>query len=182
VQRPATAVEVDDFIAERLRGLLLERDPGITPEMVDAVLATKPRSPLDAEARLQALKEFLRLPEAPVLTAINKRIGNILRKAPIETPAVLASIFTDRTERDLHGALLAASATVTEAAAARRYGESLHGLIALAAPVDEFFEHTMVMAEEPALRANRLALLREVHRLLGGVADLSRLPGKDTGA
>jgi glycyl-tRNA synthetase beta chain len=177
VQRPAVAQEVEEFIAERLRGLFLERGEGTTPEMVDAVLATRPRSPLDAEARLQALKEFLELPEAGVLTAINKRIGNILRKAPADAPAVQVSIFTDGAERALHGALTELKSSVGAAAAARRYGESLRGLIALSAPVDDFFEHTMVMAEDPVLRANRLALLRDVHRLLGGVADLSRLPG-----
>jgi glycyl-tRNA synthetase beta chain len=177
VQRPAVAQEVEEFIAERLRGLFLERGEGTTPEMVDAVLATRPRSPLDAEARLQALKEFLELPEAGVLTAINTRIGNILRKAPADAPAVQVSIFTDGAERALHGALTELKSSVGAAAAARRYGESLRGLIALSAPVDDFFEHTMVMAEDPVLRANRLALLRDVHRLLGGVADLSRLPG-----
>jgi len=177
VQRPAVAQEVDEFIAERLRGLFLERDDGTSPEMVDAVLASRPRSPLDADARLQALKEFLVLPEAGVLTAINKRIGNILRKAPADVPAVRASAFTDEAERALHGALTALESSVGEATAAHRYGESLRGLIALRAPVDDFFEHTMVMAEDPVLRANRLALLREVHRLLGGVVDLSRLPG-----
>ncbi|MGA2342950.1 MAG: glycine--tRNA ligase subunit beta, partial [Steroidobacteraceae bacterium] len=177
VQRPVVAQEVDEFIAERLRGLFLERADGTTPEMVDAVLASRPRSPLDADARLQALKEFLKLPEAGVLTAINKRIGNILRKAPGEVPAVQASAFIDGAERALHGALTELERSVGEAAAARRYGESLRGLIALRAPVDDFFEHTMVMAEDPLLRANRLALLRDVHRLLGVVADLSRLPG-----
>jgi glycyl-tRNA synthetase beta chain len=177
VQRPAVALEVDEFIAERLRGLFLERADGTTPEMVDAVLASRPRSPLDAEARLQALKEFLVLPEAGVLTAINKRIGNILRKAPADLPGVQAAAFTESAERALHEALTALKSSVGDAAAARRYGDSLRGLIALRSPVDDFFEHTMVMAEDPVLRTNRLALLRDVHRLLGGVADLSRLPG-----
>ena len=82
VLRPGVGEEVYDFIAERLRGLLLERADGTSPEMLDAVLALRPHSPLDALQRLEALKTFLRLPEAPVLTAINKRIVNILRKAP----------------------------------------------------------------------------------------------------
>jgi glycyl-tRNA synthetase beta chain len=75
VQRVQAADEVYDFIAERLRGLLLEQT-GTTPEMLDAVLANRPRSPLDAVRRLTALKEFLLLPEAGVLAAINKRIAN----------------------------------------------------------------------------------------------------------
>ena len=82
MQRPAVVQEVGDFFADRLRGLLLERADGTSAEMIDAVLAGKPGSPLDADERLQALKDFLTLPDAPILAAINKRIGNILRKAP----------------------------------------------------------------------------------------------------
>jgi glycyl-tRNA synthetase beta chain len=182
VQRPATAAEVLEFIAERLRGVFLERGAGISAEMVDAVLAARPPSPLDAEARLLALKEFLELPAAQVLAAINKRITHLLRKAPVGGAGVDAALLTDAAERELHAAVGTLASTVDAAVAARRYTESLEGLIALAAPVDAFFEHTLVMAEDPALRANRLALLREVHRLLGGVADLSRLPGKEQAA
>jgi hypothetical protein len=85
VQRPGVAAEVNEFIIDRLRGLLLERADGTTAEMIDAVLAAGPRSPLDVETRLQALKVFLLLPDAAVLTAINKRIVNILRKTPTDT-------------------------------------------------------------------------------------------------
>jgi len=182
VQRPATAAEVSEFMAERLRGMLLERGAGTTSEMVDAILANRPRSPLDALARLDALKQFLQLPEAPVLSAINKRIANILRKAPADARSVEPAAFTEPAERDLHRALVELTDTVGVAAATGRYAESLRGLIALSAPLDAFFEHTMVMAEDPGLRANRLALLRDLHRLLGAVADLSRLPGKEAGA
>src|SRR6202035_3545450 len=72
VRRAAAADEVYDVIAERLRGRLLEQ-PGTTPEMLEAVLANRPRSPLDAVTRLAALKGFLLLPDAGVLAAINKR-------------------------------------------------------------------------------------------------------------
>jgi len=64
VHRPAVAAEVYDFVAERFRGLLLERADGTSGEMIDAVLASRPPSPLDADARLQALKEFLQLPDS----------------------------------------------------------------------------------------------------------------------
>jgi glycyl-tRNA synthetase beta chain len=178
VQRPGVAQEVYDYIAERLRGLLLERGDGTSPEMIDAVLAKRPQSPLDADARLQALKEFLRLPEALLLTAINKRIGNILRKAPLEAHAVVqASVLTEPAELRLHRVLEELQGTVGEIAARGQYGESLRALIALAAPVDAFFESIMVMDENPERRTQRLALLRDVQRLLGIVADLSRLPG-----
>ena len=178
VQRAGVADEVYDFIAERLRGLLLERADGTTAEMVDAVLAGRPHSPLDVEQRLQALQEFLRLPDAEVLTAINKRIVNILRKAPLAGGvAVQPSALTEDAELGLHRVLNELSGTVQQAIADRRYADALKSSAALRASVDEFFERIMVMDENPERRQNRLALLREVQALLGGVADLSRLPG-----
>jgi glycyl-tRNA synthetase beta chain len=180
VQRPATAREVLDFIAERLRGLLIERVPGVGTEMVDAVLANRPASPVDAESRLKALLEFSRLPDAGVLTAINKRIGNILRKAsPEPGTTVQAMLFseTDGAEALLHRTVGTLSATLGQAVEGRRYADTLRALIELRAPVDTFFERTLVMDENLERRANRLALLRDVQRLLGSVADLSRLPG-----
>ena len=177
VQRSGVIDEVYDFIVERLRGLLLEQ-PGTTIEMLDAVFANRPRSPLDAVTRLQALREFLLLPEAVILAAINKRIANILKKTSLPAgAAVNAAALTEDAERRLHRVLGEIRVPVTEAAAERRYAHSLKALVALRAPVDEFFERVMVMDEDAVRRNNRLALLRDVQLLLGGVADLSRLPG-----
>ncbi len=178
VQRTGTAGEVYDFIAERLRGLVLERADGTSVEMIDAVLANRPASPLDADSRLQALKEFLRLPGAGVLTAINKRIANILRKAPPDRDAeVRLDALAEPAEHALHRAVTELRGIVAESVAGRDYAGGLRSLSSLSAAVDDFFETVMVMDEDPARRRNRLALLRDVQRLLGGVADLSRLPG-----
>jgi glycyl-tRNA synthetase beta chain len=177
VQRAGTAHEVYDFIAERLRGILLEQ-PGTTSEMLDAVLANRPRSPLDAVMRLAALQEFLLLPDAVVLAAINKRIANILKKAPGGSDwAIDPQGLTEEAERGLHHALIALRDPVLEAIEHRRYAASLQALVALRAPVNEFFDRVMVMDEDTAKRNNRLALLRDAQILLSGVADLSRLPG-----
>jgi glycyl-tRNA synthetase beta chain len=177
VQRAGVIDEVYDFIAERLRGMLLE-ESGMTVEMLDAVLANRPGSPLDAVMRLHALKEFLLLPEAGVLAAINKRIANILKKASLGPDvAVDAAALTELAERQLHDALRAVRVPVEDAVAGRRYAQSLQSLVALRAPVDNFFERIMVMDEDIGRRNNRLALLRDVQLLLGGVADLKRLPG-----
>jgi glycyl-tRNA synthetase beta chain len=177
VQRAGVIDEAYDFIAERLRGLLLE-ESGTTVEMLDAVLANRPGSPLDAVMRLHALKEFLLLPEAGVLAAINKRIANILKKTSLATDvAVDAAALTELAERQLHDALREVRVPVEEAVAGRRYAQSLQSLVALRAPVDNFFERIMVMDEDVGRRNNRLALLRDVQLLLGGVADLKRLPG-----
>jgi glycyl-tRNA synthetase beta chain len=177
VQKSGVTDEVYDFIAERLRGLLLE-EPGTTTEMLDAVFANRPGSPLDAVTRLQALQEFLLLPEAAILAAINKRISNILKKTSLGPDvAVNADTLTEDAERQLHQVLCDLRVPVEDAAAQRRYAQSLKTLVALRAPVDDFFERIMVMDDNIERRNNRLALLRDVQRLLGGVADLSRLPG-----
>ncbi len=177
VQRPGVAAEVYDFITERLRGLLLER-PGTTAEMIDAVLAGRPASPVDAEARLLALQEFLLLPEAGVLTAANKRIGNILRKAaPGDGRAVQEGLLAEPAEIDLHRALNGVGGGVQAAIAQGRYADGLRALTGLGAAIDAFFDQIMVMDENLDRRRNRLALLQGVQSLLGGVADLSRLPG-----
>src|SRR5258708_10984741 len=105
VLRAGVIDEVYDFIAERLRGLLLE-EPGTTAEMLDAVLANRPRSPLDAVTRLAALKEFLLLPEAGILAAINKRIANILKKTSLGPEvAVNAGALSQGAERQRHQGL-----------------------------------------------------------------------------
>jgi glycyl-tRNA synthetase beta chain len=177
VQKTGVIDEVYDFIAERLRGMLLEQ-PGTTAEMLDAVFAKRPRSPLDAVTRLAALKEFLLLPEAGILAAINKRIANILKKTSLGVDmAVNAAALSEDAERQLHRVLGSLRMPVEEATAERRYAQSLKALVALRAPVDDFFERIMVMDDDIERRNNRLALLRDVQMLLGGVADLSRLPG-----
>jgi glycyl-tRNA synthetase beta chain len=177
VQRAGVAAEVYDFIIERLRGMLLE-PPGTTVEMLDAVLASRPSSPLDIVIRLAALKEFLLLPDASVLAAINKRIANILKKTQGGGAlAVDPDALTEDAERGLHLALTHLRSPVLDATKQRRYAESLQALVALRAPVNDFFDRVMVMDENLSRRNNRLALLRDVQALLGGVADLSRLPG-----
>ena len=177
VRKSGVVDEVYEFMIDRLRGLLLEQ-PGTTIEMLDAVFANRPRSPLDAVTRLKALQEFLLLPEAGVLAAINKRIANILKKTSLSPDAAVdAAALTEDAERQLHRVLGELRIPVAEAAAQRRYAQSLQALAALRAPVADFFERVMVMDEDIARRNNRLALLRDAQLLLGGVADLSRLPG-----
>ena len=177
VQRAGVAEEVYDFIAERLRGMLLE-EPGTTPEMLDAVLANRPRSPLDAVTRLAALKDFLLLPDAVVLAGINKRIANILKKTQVSRDWVVdQGALSEEAERGLYQALTQLRDPVLDSTRQQRYADSLQALVGLRAPVNEFFDRVMVMDENAAKRNNRLALLRDVQVLLGGVADLSRLPG-----
>jgi glycyl-tRNA synthetase beta chain len=178
--------EVYDFLMERLRAYYLER-PGagatagsraVTSEMFDAVLATRPASPLDFDARLKALSTFLELPEAGSLTAANKRIANILRKSAEAPPAeVDVARLRESAEVRLFDAMRALRDAVAEATARREYTGALGRLAQLRPAVDAFFDQVMVMDEDRGLRANRLGLLAQLQGLFSGVADLSRLPG-----
>jgi glycyl-tRNA synthetase beta chain len=174
------AREVYDYVIERLRAYYVEGDAAIavTTEMFDAVLATRPASPLDFDARLRALVEFLGLPEAQALAAANKRIANILRKAgePVGE-RVDAGRLVDPAEQILGEQVDAIARQVEPKFAARDYTGALKSLAVLRNAVDAFFDSVMVMADDPALRANRLALLKRMQGLFMRAADLSRLPG-----
>jgi glycyl-tRNA synthetase beta chain len=175
------AAEVYDYVLERLRAYYLERTAGastITTEMFDAVLATRPASPLDFDTRLAALSSFLTLPEAASLTAANKRVANILRKAGESAPSEIdQGALQVAGERQLFEAMRQRRDGVAAAAARKDYAGSLALLAQLRPAVDAFFDQVMVMDEDPKLRANRLALLARMRELFAGVADLSRLPG-----
>jgi glycyl-tRNA synthetase beta chain len=174
------ARDVYDYVIERLRAYYVEGGAGfdVTAEMFDAVLATRPASPLDFDARLRALVEFLRLPEALALAAANKRIANILRKAtePVGD-RVDDERLVDPAEQILGEQVEAIARQVEPKFAAREYTEALKSLAVLRNAVDAFFDSVMVMADDAALRANRLALLKRMQGLFMHVADLSRLPG-----
>ena len=175
-----TAREVYEYIFERLRAYYLDGDAGfvVTTEMFDAVLATRPASPLDFDLRLRALAAFLRLPDAQSLAAANKRIANILRKAPGPIgDAIDEGLLLDPAEQVLGEQLVAVARMVEPKFRARQYTEALQNLAVLRKAIDEFFDSVMVMAEDPALRANRLALLRRLQSLFMHAADLSKLPG-----
>ncbi len=172
------ADEIYDYMMERLRVWYLEGEGGVTTEMFDAVLDTRPVSPLDFDDRLRALASFLRLPDAAGLTAANKRIANILRKAGEQpSPRVDPGLLTDTDERQLATAVEELRQDVERLVTARRYAEALTRLASLRPAVDAFFDHVLVMADDVRVRANRLALLAALQRLFLHMANLSRLPG-----
>ncbi len=172
------AEDIYDYMMERLRAWYLERGGGVTTEMFDAVLDTRPSSPLDFDDRLRALSEFLALPDAAGLTAANKRIANILKKAGEQpSPRVDPGLLTDANERQLATEVESLRQDVERLVTARRYADALTRLASLRGPVDAFFENVMVMADDVRVRANRLALLAALQRLFLHIANLSRLPG-----
>ncbi|WP_448254850.1 glycine--tRNA ligase subunit beta [Ottowia oryzae] len=163
------------FIYDRVGGYL--REGGYSAQEADAVIAARPMWGEMPKA-LQAVRAFAELPEAPALSAANKRIGNILKKAEPDgalQAAVNATLLQEPAEQALYAALQQTVPQADAQFAAGDYTGSLKTLAALRAPVDAFFDGVMVNAEDPALKANRLALLQQLHEAMNRVADLSRL-------
>lgn len=172
--------EVFAYICERLRRYFLDRDSTLATETFDAVLARKPVSLVDFDRRLIAVQSFIKLDEAASLAAANKRIANILRKAgddsgEVRGSAVDENLLQEPAELALFSALTSASDTVQPLLVEHRYTETLRALASLREPIDVFFDDVMVMADDAALKNNRLALLGNLRALFLDVADISRL-------
>jgi len=165
-----------DFITERMRAYYLDRKTGLTPEMFAAVMARRPVSLLDFDERLKAVAAFVKLEPASSLAAANKRIGNILRQAGVDSGASLdQSLITEPAETALFESVVKAQQAVAPMLESRDYTNVLTTLADLRDPVDGFFDDVMVMTDDEALRNNRLALLAELRAMFLNVADVSRL-------
>src|SRR5574344_1023175 len=164
IQDPSSALL--GFFYDRLAVSL--REQGYSAQEVDAVVAQ----------RLAAVRAFAALPEAPALAAANKRVGNILKKADSAVaPQVDAALLQEAAEKDLYAALQTIAAQAQQQLQAGDTTAHLQTLAALRAPVDAFFEHVMVNADDVALKNNRLGLLASLHQSMNQVADLARLAG-----
>lgn len=165
--------ELMSFFSDRLRVML--RDMGYSAQEVDAVLALRPTHLADLPKRLAAVRAFMGLPEAASLTAANKRIGNILKKAGDEEIGdVSEADLAEDAEKALYAELVRVEPEATADFEAGRYEEMLRRLAVLKAPVDAFFESVMVNAEDPKLRRNRHALLKRLYGAMNRVAELAR--------
>lgn len=172
ITNPSSALM--DFFYDRLSGSL--REQGHSAQAVDAVLALRPARLSDVARRLEAVREFAKLPEAPALAAANKRVGNILKKADVEVhPHVDAALLRESAEIALAEALAQIAPLANAAFDKGNYTASLQALAGLRVPVDAFFDGVMVNAPEPELKANRLGLLKQLHGAMNRVADLGRL-------
>ena len=164
------------YMMDRLRGYFLERDPNLQVETFEAVLDRTPETLLDFDRRLAAVQTFTHLEQAASLAAANKRIANILRKADAPTDVRISKkLFEEDAEIALHNAMLASKEVVLPLLEVRSYAEVLNELASLRDHVDRFFDDVMVMADDDAVRNNRLALLGKLRALFLNVADISRL-------
>ncbi|MCL2875992.1 MAG: glycine--tRNA ligase subunit beta [Betaproteobacteria bacterium] len=168
--------KLKEFIFDRLAVNL--REQGYTAREVDSVLCLTPQLLSDIPKRLKAVRDFLSLPQADVLAAANKRVGNILKKAAEDTDAQLdPALLQEPAEIALSEALKRLVPQADAEFIQGDYSRSLQTLAALRDLIDEFFDKVLVNAENSALRANRLILLDRLHNAMNKVADLSRLSG-----
>ncbi len=168
--------ELYDFVIDRLRGYYADR--GVPATHFNAVAELRPASLYDFDRRIDAIGTFAQLPEAEALAAANKRIRNILRKAEGDIPGTIdPALLREPAESELAEAVAAAIDDTGAALAQKDYVSVLGRLARLRPQVDAFFDGVMVNAEDPALRGNRLALLRTLGDRLGSVAAIEHLSG-----
>jgi len=168
---PAVVDEVALFVYERYFHQLASVFDAKT---VDAVIADRP--PLhETVQRVQAVREFVQLPEAPALAAANKRVVNILKKSDGAAASVDSALLAEPAERALASALGDVGLRADDAYRRGEYARSLRLLAGLKPAVDAFFDTVMVNVDSPVVRANRLALLAALRSTMNRVADLSRL-------
>lgn len=171
---PSLLLEVRDFVVERLRHYY--REQGYGAELISAALGSEWDTLPDLDRRLRAIGGFMGREEAASLAAANKRIGNILKKADETVSGKIdAVMFELDEERALFEEIELLDREIEPLLQQRDYGASLVALSRLKAPVDAYFDAVMVMAEDPVLRANRLAVLARLKALFDRIADLSVL-------
>jgi len=163
-----------DFVYERLRSYL--RDLGHSANNISAVLDARPDTIADLPSRLEAVQAFDSLPESAALAAANKRIVNILRKSGGEAAAAVdRGLLADGAEHDLFMAFQKLEPQVRADYEKHDFAAALRALATAKPAVDRYFDDVMVMVDDPAIRANRLALLRGVAATMNRVADISKL-------
>ena len=166
--------DIYDFIISRLRAYYAGL--GISAEQFEAVRVCRPVSPLDFHARIAAVRAFAKMPEAEALSAANKRIQNILKKAKTTLPdAVQVAYLTERAEKLLYEQWQHLQQQVSEQLQQGDYTAAIRLMASLKDAVDLFFDEVMVMAEDEKVRQNRLSLLNAIHQMFSQVADISRL-------
>ncbi|WPC74142.1 glycine--tRNA ligase subunit beta [Vibrio porteresiae] len=166
--------DVLEFMLGRFRAWY--QDEGFSVDIIQAVLARHPTKPADFDQRVKAVSHFRGLDAAEALAAANKRVGNILAKfdGALAEEIDLALLQEDQ-EKSLAEAVTVMAEALEPAFATGNYQEALTKLADLREPVDAFFDNVMVMADDEALKLNRLTLLNNLRNLFLQIADISLL-------
>ena len=171
-----TQSQVVDFVLGRFTALL--QDQAIAIDVIQAAAARRPTKPADYLARVHAVDKFRALEEAEALAAANKRVANILAKQNVEvtdTVNIDESLLAEEAEKALYVELKAAQKEVDIAVPSQDYTRILTALATLRNVIDNFFDNVMVMADDEAVKNNRLALLSLLRQLFLTTADISIL-------
>ncbi len=166
--------DVIEFMLGRFRAWY--QDEGFSVDIIQAVLARHPTKPADFDQRVKAVSHFRDLEAAESLAAANKRVGNILAKFEGELPAEIdLSLLQEDAEKALAENVEVLTEALEPAFATGNYQQALSQLAALREPVDAFFDNVMVMADDEALKKNRLTMLNNLRNLFLQIADISLL-------
>lgn len=164
--------EVSEFMQARL-AIWLQND--YAQDVVAAVLAKAPDRLNDLSQKLQAVEQFKQLPESTALAAANKRVQNLLKKADSQLGEVQANLLQQDEEKALFAAIQALQPRVHQAIAAQDFQAALTELASIKPQVDAFFDGVMVMADDAAVKQNRLNILNLLADLMNAVADIAKL-------
>ena len=168
------STDVFDFMLGRFRAWY--QDEGIEVDVIQAVLARRPTKPVDFDRRVKAVSHFRTLDAAESLAAANKRVSNILAKNNITTQGdVDQSLLSDDAEKVLAAQVAKFATDLAPLYSDGNYQEALSQLAGIRDSVDNFFDNVMVMADDEAVKQNRLALLSQLSGLFLEIADISVL-------
>lgn len=165
--------QVLDFMLERFRAWYA--DDGVPAEVFLAVMAIRPTKPLEFDQRVQAVNHFRTLEQAESLAAANKRVANILSKQTVDADTASVDLFQENAEKALCQALSELESTLGALETNGDYKAILEQLAGLQPVIDQFFDEVMVMAEDDAIRINRIRLLNQLRQQFLRVADISLL-------
>ncbi|MFB9137408.1 glycine--tRNA ligase subunit beta [Vibrio olivae] len=166
--------DVVEFMLGRFRAWY--QDEGFSVDVIQAVLARHPTKPADFDQRVKAVSHFRELEAAESLAAANKRVGNILAKFDGELSADIdLALLQEDAEKALAENVEVMTEALEPAFATGNYQQALSKLADLREPVDAFFDNVMVMADDEALKKNRLTLLNNLRNLFLQIADISLL-------
>lgn len=176
---PSISDDLRAFLQDRLKVHL--RDGGVRHDVIDAVITPESCNLLAIVRRVEALGAFASGEDGKNLLAGTKRAANILaaeeKKGTAVAERVDATLFNLPAEQALFAAIEGAEASAAEAVAGEDYAGAMQALSRLRAPVDAFFDQVLVNDDDPAVRANRLALLARIRAATGTVADFSKIAG-----
>jgi len=166
------SLDVIAFFRTRYQYFLL--DKGYPTDVIDAVVSTSFDDLVDAQHRIDALREAKQLPDFESIVIGFKRAMNILKGTPARNE-INSSLLSEPAEKNLYHAYLKAMEEIDRLLDRKAYASVLLEMTRMRKPIDEFFDGVMVMAQDETIRNNRLALLDKIGALFLRIGDFSKL-------